>query len=197
MIASDMWSGTGSGGGPVWLPVLAARFAGGLAGGVISFAVLSHATDLGALVPAVVSALVTGVVLVALLPGMSGRTISPGNALVASFAGAALPVLGTLLVTGGFTASARGTLVLSGSGVMMGIATTVLGLALTAWLVSSSSIPTAGWKAASGEQSDWAARPPSELPAVEIDQVQPVPPAVQPESGYWAALEDRAPAGPE
>ena len=176
----------------MWLPVLVARFAGGLVGGVLSFALLRHATSAGALIPAAVSALVTGVVVVALLPGMTGRTITAGTALAASFAGAALPVAGTLLVTGQFTTSARGTLVLSGSGALVGVATTILGIALTAWIVSSASLQPGGWRAAPvADEPDWSVPAPVEPPVVAPDHAQPASGA-EPERGYWAALEDRA-----
>lgn len=176
----------------MWLPVLVARFAGGLVGGVLSFALLRHATSAGALIPAAVSALVTGVVVVALLPGMSGRTISPGTAMAAAFAGAALPVAGNLLVTGQFTTSARGTLVFTGSGALVGVAATILGVALTAWIVSSASLQPGGWRAApASDEPDWSAPAPLEPPALELDHSPPTTQA-EPERGYWAALEDRA-----
>jgi hypothetical protein len=100
-----------------------------------------------------------------------------------------------VLVTGGqFSASARGALVLSGTGALVGIAGTILGIALTVWIVSSSSMQPTGWRttAATADQESAVPAPAGE-PAVE--HVQPAQPEGQPERGYWAALEQRSTDG--
>jgi hypothetical protein len=182
-----MWSsGAGDDGHPVWVTVLVARLAGGVIGGSVSYALLHGSSALGALAPAVVGAAVTGGAITLFLPAISRRTIGGGTALGAALLGAALPVVGTLVLThGSFRTSAGGTLVFSGAGALVTLASTVLGIAVTSWLVSATSLAPTGWREA----------PTSPLHQVERDDQAdaPSPPrAEEPlETGYWAAMEER------
>src|ERR671934_2707689 len=94
------WSGTGSSGSsPVWVTVLTARFAGGLLGGYAGVALLrgtvapASSSALAVAVPILFGALVTGGAISILLPPISGRSVALGNAVVASFAGALVPLI--------------------------------------------------------------------------------------------------------
>jgi hypothetical protein len=169
----------------VWVTVLVARLAGGVIGGSVSYALLHGNSALGALAPAVVGAAVTGVAITLLLPAISKRTIGGGTALGAALLGEALPVVGTLVLThGSFSTSAGGTLVYSGAGALVTLASTVLGIAVTSWIVSTASLAPTGWREA----------PTSPLRELERDErpAEPPSPAQQsPESGYWAAMEER------
>ena len=182
-----MWSsGAGGDGHPVWVTVLVARLAGGVIGGSVSYALLHGNSELGALAPAVVGAAVTGAAIALLLPAISKRTIGGGTALGAALLGAALPVIGTLVLThGSLRTSAGGTLVFSGAGALMTLASTVLGIAVTSWVVSAASLAPTGWREA----------PSSPVREVERDErvggPSPPPTSEPLETGYWAAMEER------
>jgi hypothetical protein len=167
------------------MTVLVARLAGGVIGGSVSYALAHGNSALGAVAPAVVGAAVTGVAITLLLPAISKRTIGGGTALGAAMLGAALPVVGTLVLThGSFRTSAGGTLVFSGAGALVTLASTVLGIAVTSWIVSTASLAPTGWREA----------PTSPLREVERDE-RPAAPSSQagelPETGYWASMEER------
>ncbi|MGN6380073.1 MAG: hypothetical protein ACTHNU_14060, partial [Gaiellales bacterium] len=158
---------------------------GGLVGGSVSYALVrGGGSALAAILPAAVGAVVTGVAITLILPAMSGRAIGAGSAVSASVVGAALPVAGTLVVThGALTKSTQGTLVFSGAGAVVTLAATVVGIAVTSWMVSSAALTPTGWRPAPGLADSAPAGEPADTPP---------PTAAAPlESGYWAAMERR------
>jgi hypothetical protein len=172
--------------------VLVARLAGGFTGGYVGFTALNgHATaDALLLVPAAITALATGVAITFLLPGMSGRVIGAGNALTAAFVGAVIPLIAGLAITrGAFTPSAQGALLLGGAAPLLALSASVVGIAVTSWMVSSSSAAPSGWRSGSPES------PRSWGDVDGVDRAGAQVEADQAERGYWGSMEspDRGP----
>jgi len=144
-------------GAPVWMTVLVARVVGGFAVGFLSYSLLASAapatarsatwTDAITFVPAVIGALVTGLAVTLLLPSISRRRVGLGNAILAAFAGAMLPLIAGLVVMGGVVHASAGSVVaMAGAGIALTLLTQVGGIAVTAWMVSSSSSEGERWR---------------------------------------------------
>jgi hypothetical protein len=182
-------------GAPVWMTVICARVIGGFAVGFLSYSVLASAhpaagasaawSDALTFVPAVIGALVTGLAITLLLPSISGRRVGLGNAILAAFAGAMLPLITGLVIVGSAARASSGSIVaVAGAGVLLTLLVQILGIAVTAWMVSSSS--------ADGER--WRGRPVAPNPrwsSIEaIDRDRARLDHEQAERGYWGSMTD-------
>ncbi len=184
-----------SNGAPVWMTVLCARVIGGIVAGFLAYSALAAAepatvpgatwNDALVVVPAVVGALVTGLAITLLLPSISGRRVGLGNAILAAFAGAMIPLIAGRVVVGSAAhASARTIVAVAGAGVAMTLLTQILGIAVTAWMVSSSS----------SEGERWRGRPVAASPSwsdiESIDRSGAQLDGDQAERGYWGSMSD-------
>ncbi len=90
-----------------------------------------------------VGVLVTGLVTYMLLPRLSGVTVGVGTAMLATFAGQLVPLIGMLAfvraVAGG-TDPSRTLLLFGGMSPFVALALNVAGIALTAWMLATSSV---------------------------------------------------------
>ena len=183
-----------NGGAPVWMTVLCARVIGGFAVGFLSYAVLAAAApsvtaarwnDALTFVPAVIGALVTGLAITLLLPRISARRVGLGNAILAAFAGAMLPLIAGLVVIGSAVHASSGSVVaVAGAGIAITLLMQIAGIAVTAWMVSSSS----------SEQERWRGRPVDPNPtwsSIEaIDREGEKIDEERAERGYWGWMND-------
>jgi hypothetical protein len=199
-----MFSSTGEGGSyPVWMTVVAARFIGGLVGGSMGYLLVrgsARATPLASgttstsrlavlFVPMLMSALVMGIAICLLLPKMSSRRIGLGNAVLAAFAGAMVPVIAALALVSDAGSHASDAFFVAGAS-FVSIAFTILGVAVTTWMVGS----------AAHELEQWRGRPQPLNPQwsfIEgIDRDGAHIKDEQAEHGYWGAMEgEDAPIG--
>lgn len=184
-----------TGGAPVWMTVLCARVIGGIAVGFLAYSTLAAAepasvrgatwNDALIVVPAVIGALVTGLAITLLLPTISGRRVGLGNAVLAAFAGAMIPLIAGRLVVGSAAhASARTIVAVAGAGVALTLLTQILGIAVTAWMVSSSSSQGERWRGRP------AAANPSWTDIESIDRAGAKLDDDQAERGYWGSMTD-------
>jgi hypothetical protein len=170
----------------VWVTVLVARLIGGVIGGYAGYALLhGSTTDAQVLLPALVTAAVTGVAITVLLPGLSGSTIGSGSAATAAFVGAVAPLLAGLAVARGALApSASGVGILGGAGPVLVIAANIVGVAITAWMVSTSAVASAGWRIEPSEPlRRWDDR--------ETAEVLDPAPTDRLSGGYWSSMEEQ------
>ena len=157
-----MFPSTSSGGSsPVWLTALAARFVGGLLGGMAGYVIVRgsvNAERLGSgttstsrlivlIVPMLLNAAITGLAIKFLLPRMSSRTVGIGNAIMAAFAGGMVPLIAGLALTSGAGSHAVDVFFVAGIS-FISIASAILGVAVTAWMVETSSDELERWRGA-------------------------------------------------
>jgi hypothetical protein len=174
--------GTGSraGGLPVWVTVLLGRLVGGFligrifiladGGGYVPGQVSASSALTRLFVPTVVGALVTGAVIAFLLPRLSELTVGFGNAALAAFAGAMLPVIVNQVLAHSQAAGATS---------FVGLITLVGAVAITATMVSASTTPFGHASGGPGADS-------SEYPSLIGDPST----AADAPRGYWGALTD-------
>jgi hypothetical protein len=141
---------------PVWITVVICRFIGGFITGFLGaavFATVLVANPAGAPAPqsslvtyslilSIVSAGVIGIVMTGLLPALSGCRVSLGTAVLASFAGEMVPFIGGALLTHALLSSRDGAYsltLMTTATPLVALALTALGIAVTAWMVQSSS----------------------------------------------------------
>jgi hypothetical protein len=141
---------------PVWITVVISRFVGGFITGFLGVAVFASvlvANPAGAPAPqsslvtyslllSIVSAGVIGLVMTGLLPALSGCRVSLGTAVLASFAGQMVPFIGGALLTHALLSSRSGAYsltLMTTATPLVALGLTVLGIAVTAWMVQSSS----------------------------------------------------------
>ena len=150
---------TASGGSsPVWLTVLAARFVGGLFGGMAGYVIVRgsvNAERLGPgatstsryvlIVPMLLNAAIMGLAIKFLLPRMSSRSVGLGNAIMAAFAGGMVPLIAGLALTSGAGSHAVDVFFVAGIS-FISIAFAMLGVAATAWMVDTSSDELERWR---------------------------------------------------
>jgi hypothetical protein len=141
---------------PVWITVVISRFIGGFITGFLGVAVFATvlvANPAGAPAPqsslvtyslllSIVSAGVIGLVMTGLLPARSGCRVSLGTAVLASFLGQMVPFIGGALLTHALLSSRSGAYsltLMTTATPLVALGLTVLGIAVTAWMVQSSS----------------------------------------------------------
>jgi hypothetical protein len=135
---------------PVWITVVISRFIGGFITGFLGVAVFATvlvANPGGA--PAPQSSLVTYSLLLSIvsagvigLPALSGCRVSLGTAVLASFVGQMVPFIGGALLTHALLSSRSGAYsltLMTTATPLVALGLTVLGIAVTAWMVQSSS----------------------------------------------------------
>jgi hypothetical protein len=199
-----MFASYGSGGSsPVWVTVVASRLVGGFFGGIAGYVIVRGSVDarqLGAgttstsrlvvlFVPMVLSAFTIGVAICLLLPRLSSRRIGLGNAIMAAFAGAMVPLIATLALVSDAGAHATDAFFVAGAG-FVSIAFAILGIAITTWMVGSSSHELESWRGRPvAENPPWSSIEAVDRDGAHIDDEQA-------EHGYWGAMEgDDAPIG--
>ncbi|MGH3138269.1 MAG: hypothetical protein ACRDQE_00910 [Gaiellales bacterium] len=152
-------SSTSGGSSPVWLTVLAARFVGGLLGGMVGYVIVRgsvNAQPLGSgttstsrlivlIVPMLLNAAIMGLAIKFLLPRMSSRTVGLGNATMAAFAGGMVPLIAGLALASGAGSHAVDVFFVAGLS-FISIASAILGVAVTAWMVETSSHELERWR---------------------------------------------------
>jgi hypothetical protein len=141
---------------PIWITVVISRFVGGFITGFLGTAVFATylitnpagtATPQSSLVTyslllSIVSAGVIGLVMTGLLPALSGCRVGLGTAVLASFVGQMVPFIGGALLTHALLSSRDGAYsitLMTTATPLVALGLTVLGIAVTAWMVSSSS----------------------------------------------------------
>ena len=140
---------------PVWITVVISRFIGGFITGFLGAAVFATAlvtNPAGAPAPqsslvtywlilSIVSAGVIGLVMTGLLPALSSCRVSLGTAVLASFAGQMVPFIGGALLTHALLSSggAYSFTLMTTATPVVALGLTVLGIAVTAWIVQTSS----------------------------------------------------------
>jgi hypothetical protein len=141
---------------PVWITVVISRFIGGFITGFLGVAVFATvlvANPAGTPAPqsslvtyslllSIVSAGVIGLVMTGLLPALSGCRVGLGTAVLASFAGQMVPFIGGALLTHALLSSRSGAYsltLMTTATPLVALGLTVLGIAVTAWMVQSSS----------------------------------------------------------
>jgi hypothetical protein len=141
---------------PVWITVVICRFIGGFITGFLGaavFATVLVANPAGAPAPhsslvtyslilSIVSAGVIGIVMTGLLPALSGCRVRLGTAVLASFAGEMVPFVGGVLLTHALLSSRDGAYsltLMTTATPLVALGLTALGIAVTAWMVQSSS----------------------------------------------------------
>jgi hypothetical protein len=141
---------------PVWITVVISRFIGGFVTGFLGaavFATVLITNPVGtpapqsslvtySLILSVVSAGVIGLVMTGLLPALSGCRVSLGTAVLASFAGEMVPFIGGAVLTHALLSSRDGAYsltLMTTATPLVALGLTVLGIAVTAWIVQSSS----------------------------------------------------------
>jgi len=141
---------------PVWVTVVIRRLLGGFITGFLGVAVFAGlliTNPAGTPVPqtsvvtyslvvTVISAAVIGLVMMGLLPALSGCRVSLGTAMLAAFAGQMVPFIGGAVFTNALLSSRQGayslTLMMTATP-LVSLGLTALGVAVTAWMVQSSS----------------------------------------------------------
>ncbi len=195
------WSAGSNGNSPVWVTVLVARFIGGFAGGYFGL-MLMRTTTTGTLItsagggdspkptllltfgPGIAGALITGVAISMLSPGMSGRTVGLGNAVLAAVAGAMLPLIATLVVAHGLinSDSATSVMVIAGASPFISLLAMVGSVAITAWMVDTSSAGGERWRGGRvPANQSWSDIESMDTHGAEYDERQA-------ERGYWGGL---------
>jgi hypothetical protein len=96
------------------------------------------------IVPMLLTAVIMGLTVKFLLPRMSSRTVGLGNAIMAAFAGGMVPLIAGLALTGGAGSHAVDVFFVAGIS-FISIASAVLGVAVTAWMVETSSHELERW----------------------------------------------------
>jgi hypothetical protein len=141
---------------PVWITVVISRFIGGFITGFMGAAVFAtflitnpagtpapqSSLVTYSLILSVVSAGVIGLVMTGLLPALSGCRVSLGTAVLAAFVGQMVPFIGGALLTHALLSSRSGAYsltLMTTATPLVALGLTVLGIAVTAWIVSSSS----------------------------------------------------------
>ncbi len=141
---------------PVWITVVISRFIGGFITGFLGsamFAAFLITNPAGtpapqaslvtySLVLSVVSAAAIGLVMTGLLPALSGCRVGLGTAVLASFVGQMVPFVGGALVTHALLSSRDGAYsitLMTTATPLVALGLTILGIAVTAWIVQSSS----------------------------------------------------------
>lgn len=182
-------------GAPVWMTVLVARVVGGFAVGFLSYSVLASAepatarsatwTDAITFVPAVIGTLVTAIAVTLLLPSISRRRVGLGNAIVAAFAGAMLPLIAGLVVMGSAVHASAGSVVaMAGAGIALTLLTQVGGIAVTAWMVSSSSSEGERPRSSAVDPNpSWSSIEATDPQGARMDEERA-------ERGYWGWMND-------
>jgi hypothetical protein len=183
-----------NGGAPVWITILCARAIGGFAVGFLSYWALAAAepavasatwNDALTFVPAVIGALVTGLAITLLLPSMSARRIGLGNAILAAFAGGMIPLIAGLVVVGSVVRASSGSMVaVAGTGIALTLVMQILGLGVTAWMVSSSSSERERWRDQPVDPNPtWSSIEEIDREGAKIDEERA-------ERGYWGWMND-------
>ena len=155
-----MFASYGSGGSsPVWVTVLGARFIGGLLGGFAGYVIVRGSVDAERLgpgttstsrlivlfVPMLLTTLIMGLAIRILLPRVSGRRVGLGNAIMGAFAGAMVPLVAALALVRGAGSHASDAFFVAGAS-FVSVAFAILGIAVTTWMVSSSSHELERWR---------------------------------------------------
>ncbi len=141
---------------PVWVTVVIARFVGGfvvglVAGVVVAAALVTH-TNSGVTLQqssaltltvfvTLIGALVTGALMVALLPPLSGCHVSIGNAILAAFVGSLIPFVGGVLISHAVTSNPSASMYLplyGAAGAFLSLGLTAAGIAASVWMIQSS-----------------------------------------------------------
>jgi hypothetical protein len=199
-----MLSSLGRGGSsPVWVTVLVARFVGGLFGGLAGYVIVRGSVDADRLgsgatstsrlivlfVPMLLNAAMMGLAICLLLPRISSRRVGLGNAIMAAFAGAMVPLIAALALVSDAGSQATDGIFVAGAS-FVSIAFAILGIAVTTWMVASSS-----HELERGRGQPEPANPPwSFIEAIDRDGAHIDD--EQAEHGYWGAMEgDDAPIG--
>ena len=199
-----MLSSLGQGGSsPVWVTVLVARFVGGLFGGLAGYVIVRGSVDAAQLgsgatstsrlivlfVPMLLNAAIMGLAICLLLPRISSRRVGLGNAIMAAFAGAMVPLIAALALVSDAGSHATDGIFVAGAS-FVSIAFAILGIAVTAWMVGSSSHELERWRG----QPQSVDPPWSSIEAIDRDGAHIE--EEQAEHGYWGAMEgDDAPIG--
>ncbi len=188
------------GGAPIWVTVIVSRFIGGFAAGIVgsltyvqvqhtaSFQGSSAASDTSSWIfylPALIGAIATGYIIYLLLPRMSGRSISPFQAIVAAASGSFFTVIMSILMVHGArtSTSSSSMLLLGGGSVLVAAFSWVISLTITTWMVSGASLEVGAIR-----------HSPTPSPHTWSDRDD----TLQAERGYWGGLDDTPPdAGPE
>ena len=137
----------------------------------------------------VAGALITGAAITMLLPGLSGRSVGLGNALLASLSGAAIPLIATLVVARGLTSSGSATSVvlIAGASPFVTLFATIGSIAVTSWMVSTASArPSAGGRyhvPVNPATERWSDIEAIDTRGAQLDEQQA-------ERGYWGGLSD-------
>jgi hypothetical protein len=122
-------------------------------------------------VPMLLNALIMGLAIRILLPRISGRRVGLGNATMAAFAGAMVQLIAALALVRGAGSHATDAFFVAGVG-FVSIAFAILGIAVTTWMVLSSS----------HELERWRGQPqPADPSWSSIEEEQA-------EHGYWGAM---------
>jgi hypothetical protein len=141
---------------PIWITVVISRFVGGFITGFLGTAVfatylITNPAGTGtpqsslvtySLLLSIVSAGVIGLVMTGLLPALSGCRVGLGTAVLASFVGQMVPFVGGALLTHALLSSRDGAYsitLMTTATPLVALGLTVLGIAVTAWMVGSSS----------------------------------------------------------
>ena len=91
------------------------------------------------------NAAIMGLAIKFLLPRMSSRSVGLGNAIMAAFAGGMVPLIAGLALTSGAGSHAVDVFFVAGIS-FISIAFAMLGVAVTAWMVDTSSHELARWR---------------------------------------------------
>lgn len=185
------------------MTVLATRFVGGLFGGIAGYVIVrgsvsaerlgSGATSTSRLivliVPMLLNAAIMGLAVRLLLPRMSSRTVGLGNAIMAAFAGGMVPLIAALALVSGAGSHAADVFFVAGSS-FVAIAFAILGVAVTAWMVETSSHDLELWRGVPQPvDPSW-----SSIESIDRDGAHIAD--EQAEHGYWGAMQgDDAPIG--
>jgi hypothetical protein len=157
---------------PIWITVVICRFVGGFITGFLGVAVFAGVLITNpagtpapqsslatySLVLSIVSAAVIGLVMTGLLPALSGCRVTLGTAVLASFAGEMVPFIGGAVLTHALLSSHDGAYsltLMTTATPLVALGLTVLGIAVTALMVQSSS---AGGGSGSGPRYDLYSR---------------------------------------
>ena len=142
---------------PVWVTVIVSRFVSGfligfLVAGLLTAGTFSVSTQgevsrdavlRFALIAMLVGVAITGIVTYMLLPRLSSVTVALGAAMLATFAGQLVPLIGMLAfarAVAGSPEASQTLLVYGGMSPFLALALNVGGIALTAWMLSTSSV---------------------------------------------------------
>jgi hypothetical protein len=116
---------------------------------------------------------------------MSARRIGLGNAILAAFAGGMIPLIAGLVVVGSVVRASSGSMVaVAGTGIALTLVMQILGLGVTAWMVSSSSSERERWRDQPVDPNPtWSSIEEIDREGAKIDEERA-------ERGYWGWMND-------